>query len=295
MPVRTRTVTELMSAAGHEQVVFVAERDVGLRAIIADPLHRARAVARRRAVLAATRNERDALVDVLALSQAMTRKASIAGLHQGGGKAVVFWDDPTRPRSPELLHALGRAIDDLGGRYLAAEDVGATTADMDAIAEVTPWVTGVDVARGGSGDPSPVTAVGVLHAMRAVAEHLDGTAQLARTLRVVVQGAGHVGTHVARLLVAEGAEVLVSDLFPSACRGARGARSAPPCVAHEDALVDPVRLPVAQRARRRARRPVDRAAAVPRRSWARPTTSSARPTPTAPSPNAACSSRPTSS
>jgi leucine dehydrogenase len=235
MPVRTRTVTELMSAAGHEQVVFVANRDAGLRAVIA--IHSTALGPS----LGGVRfwqyaNERDALVDVLALSQAMTRKASIAGLHQGGGKAVVFWDDPTRPRSKELLHVLGRAIDDLGGRYLAAEDVGATTADMDAIAEVTPWVTGVDVARGGSGDPSPVTAVGVLHAMRAVAEHLDGAPLRGR--RVVVQGAGHVGTHVARLLVAAGVEVMVSDLYAERAHEL-GATVGATVVAHEDALATP--------------------------------------------------------
>jgi leucine dehydrogenase len=236
MPVRTRTVTELMSTAGHEQVVFVAERDVGLRAIIA--IH-STALGPSLGGIRFWRyeHERDALVDVLALSQAMTRKASIAGLHQGGGKAVVFWDDPTQPRPPALLHSLGRAIDDLGGRYLAAEDVGATTGDMDTIAEVTPWVTGVDVSRGGSGDPSPVTAVGVLHAMRAVREHLDGTAQLAG-LRVVVQGSGHVGSHVARLLVAEGAEVLVSDLFPARAE-VLAAQVGATVVAHETALSTP--------------------------------------------------------
>src|SRR5262245_40493371 len=163
MPVRTRTVTELMTAAGHEQVVFVADRHAGLRAIIA--VH-STALGPSLGGVRFWRyaSERDALADALALAHAMTRKASIAGLHQGGGKAVVLWDDPDRPRPRELLHALGRAIDDLGGRYLAAEDVGATTADMDGIADVTPWVTGVDESRGGSGDPSPVTAWGVMHA-----------------------------------------------------------------------------------------------------------------------------------
>src|SRR4029077_1243782 len=113
---------------------------------------------------------------------------------------------------PALLETLGHAIDELGGRYLAAEDVGATTADMDALADVTPWVTGVSESRGGSGDPSPVTAYGVLHAMHAVCAHLDGDREL-RGRHVGVQGAGHVGTHLARLLVDAGALVTVSDLF----------------------------------------------------------------------------------
>src|SRR5262249_33968501 len=138
MPVRTRTLTELMAAGGHEQVVFVGDHDLGLRAIVA--IH-STALGPSLGGVPFWRHacERDALADVLALSEAMTLKAAIAGLHQGGGKAVVVWDDPDRPRSAELLHALGRAIDELGGRYLAAEDVGATTADMDALADVTPW------------------------------------------------------------------------------------------------------------------------------------------------------------
>ncbi|MET0627810.1 MAG: Glu/Leu/Phe/Val dehydrogenase dimerization domain-containing protein [Acidimicrobiia bacterium] len=213
MAVRTRTVTELMSAAGHEQVVFVAQHDVGLRAIIA--IHSTALGPS----LGGVRfwnyaNERAGIADALALSEAMTLKASIAGLDQGGGKTVVYWDDPDRPRSIELLHALGRAIDELGGRYLAAEDVGATPADMNGLAEVTPWVTGVDEAVGGSGDPSPVTAWGVLHAMHAVCAHLDGNRELGGR-RVVLQGAGHVGAHLAQLLVDAGADVVVSDLFPA--------------------------------------------------------------------------------
>ena len=211
MPVRTRTVTELMSGAGHEQVLFVAEHDVGLRAIIA--IH-STALGPSLGGVRFWRypSEREALADVLALAAAMTRKAAIAGLYQGGGKAVVLWDEPDRPRPRPLLEALGRAIDGLGGRYLAAEDVGATTADMDALDDVTPWVTGVSESRGGSGDPSPVTAYGVLHAMHAVCAHLDGDRAL-HGKRVVVQGAGHVGTHLARLLVDAGAHVVVSDLF----------------------------------------------------------------------------------
>lgn len=217
MPVRSRTVTELMAAAGHEQVLFVAEHEVGLRAIIAihsTALGPSLGGVRFRPYA----SEPEALADALALSQAMTRKASIAGLHQGGGKAVVFWDDADVARPRELLHALGRAIDGLGGRYLAAEDVGATTADMDALAEVTPWVTGVDVARGGSGDPSAVTAWGVLHAMRAVCAQLDGDRDL-RGRRVVVQGVGHVGAHLARQLVDAGAEVVLADVFAARAFG----------------------------------------------------------------------------
>jgi leucine dehydrogenase len=204
-------ITALMAEHGHEQVVLVGDRASGLEAVIA--IHSTALGPS----LGGVRfwhydTEREAVLDALRLSEAMTWKASIAGLHQGGGKTVVRWDDPDRPRPPALLQALGRAVDELGGRYIAAEDVGATTEDMDAIAQETPWVTGVDEAAGGSGDPSPVTALGVVHGMRAVAAELDGNREL-RGRRVVVQGSGHVGSYLARVLVHEGAQVTVSDLF----------------------------------------------------------------------------------
>jgi glutamate dehydrogenase/leucine dehydrogenase len=225
-----------MAAGGHEQVVYVADRDAGLRGVIA--IH-STALGPSLGGVRFWRyaNEHDALRDALRLSEAMTLKAAVAGLHQGGGKAVVMWDDPDRAREPALLHALGRAIDSLGGRYLAAEDVGATTADMDGLAEVTPWATGVDVARGGSGDPSPVTAAGVVHAMRAVCAALDGEPSL-RGRRVVVQGAGHVGSHLARRLVADGAEVTVSDAFETRA-AALGQELSVAVVAPEQALTTP--------------------------------------------------------
>ena len=203
------SVTDAMTAGGHEQVVFVADAAVGLRAIIA--VHSTALGPS----LGGIRfwqypTERDALVDVLRLSEAMSLKAAAAGLHQGGGKAVVLWDDQHRFRSEAFLRVLGRAIDELGGRYIAAEDVGATPADMNGLALETPWVTGVD-GPGGSGDPSPVTAVGVLAAMRAAAKEVDGE-PLLNGRRIVVQGAGHVGTHLVELLVDAGASVGVTDI-----------------------------------------------------------------------------------
>jgi valine dehydrogenase (NAD+) len=206
----TRHGWEYRSVAAHEQVTTFADLEVGLRAIVA--IHSTALGP----ALGGVRfwhyaNERDALTDVLRLSQAMTMKAAVAGLQQGGGKTVVLWDDPHRARSPEFLHSLGRWIDALGGRYLAAEDVGATQADMDGIASETAWVTGVDPARGGSGDPSPVTAFGVLHGMRAACDVAFGSSDL-HGRRVVVQGAGHVGAHLARLLVDDGASVEIADI-----------------------------------------------------------------------------------
>ncbi|MDQ1519393.1 MAG: leucine dehydrogenase, partial [Actinomycetota bacterium] len=194
----------------HEQVTYFADPAVGLRAIVA--IHSTVLGP----ALGGVRfwhyaREQDARTDALRLSQAMTMKAAVADLPQGGGKAVVFWDDPHAARSDAFLRSLGRWIDVLGGRYLAAEDVGASQRDMDGIARETPWVTGVDPARGGSGDPSPVTAFGVLHGMRAACEAAFGSGELAGR-RVVVQGAGHVGACLARLLVDAGAHVAIGDI-----------------------------------------------------------------------------------
>ncbi|MBV8951946.1 MAG: Glu/Leu/Phe/Val dehydrogenase [Actinobacteria bacterium] len=202
-----------MTDRGHEQVVFVADRASGLRAVIA--IH-STALGPSLGGIRFWRyaSEAHAVRDVLRLSEAMTLKAAVAGLHQGGGKAVVFVEDPDEPRSEELLRAMGRAIDELGGRYIAAEDVGATPRDMDVIARETPWVTGVDEELGGSGDPSPVTAWGVLYGMRAVCRDLFGDASLSGR-RAVVQGAGHVGAHLVQLLHDAGADVAVADVNPA--------------------------------------------------------------------------------
>ena len=204
-------VTALMTAKGHEQVVFVADAPSGLRAIIA--VH-STALGPSLGGIRFWRypSEHDAVVDVLRLSEAMSLKAAAAGLDQGDGKAVVLVDDPDAPRTDAQLRAMGRAIDDLGGRYIAAEDVGATPRDMQVIASETPWVTGLE-GRGGSGDPSPMTAYGVVQAMGAVLEELDGDSTLAGK-RVVVDGVGHVGTHLARLLAETGARVAVADVNP---------------------------------------------------------------------------------
>jgi leucine dehydrogenase len=209
MGATTPAVTELMTEMGHEQVVLVADRPSGLRAIIA--VH-STALGPSLGGIRFWRypSEHDALVDALRLSQAMSLKASAAGLHQGGGKAVVLWDSPDAPRSEALLRAMGRAIDELGGRYIAAEDVGATPRDMQVIAAETPWVTGTE-GPGGSGDPSPMTAYGVLKAMETVLEELDRDPTLAGK-RIVVDGVGHVGSHVARLVAEAGARVTVADV-----------------------------------------------------------------------------------
>lgn len=155
-------------------------------------------------------SDEDALDDVLRLSRAMSYKAAVAGLPLGGGKAVII-GDPGSIRTDELIRAYARFLEALGGRYLTAEDVGTTTADMDLIRTETAYVTGVSEDKGGSGDPSPATALGVLHAMHAVAEAVWGGADLTGR-RVVVHGVGKVGGALARHLAEAGAQVSVADI-----------------------------------------------------------------------------------
>ena len=139
----------------------------------------------------------------------MTAKAALAGLAHGGGKAVII-GDPSVVKTPALIRDFAVAVDRLGGRYITAEDVGTTQGDMDLIQETTPFVAGTSMSRGGSGDPSPATALGVVVAMEAAAARRWGTGLEGRT--VLVLGAGKVGGHVVRLLVQRRAVVIASDL-----------------------------------------------------------------------------------
>lgn len=221
---------QAMADDGFEQVVHCFDRATGLRAIIA--IHSTQLGP----ALGGTRflaypDERAALADVSRLAKAMTYKAAVAGLPLGGGKAVII-GDPTTMKTDELLLAYGRFVETLSGRYLTAEDVGTTQADMDTIRRVTTSVTGTDPARGGSGDPSEATAEGVCWAMRAVVGH-----DLA-DLEVVVSGVGKVGSGLTRRLVAAGARVTVADTDASRTsmlQNELGVRVVAPAVAHRTA------------------------------------------------------------
>ena len=153
-----------------------------------------------------------ALQDVLRLSRAMTKKAALAGLAQGGGKAVII-GDPRLLKTPALLRDFAASVNILQGRYITAEDVGTTQDDMDLIRETTPFVAGTATSRGGSGDPSSATAFGVVVAMEAAAARRWGDGLTGRT--VCVLGAGKVGGEVIRLLVQRQAVVVASDVDPA--------------------------------------------------------------------------------
>src|SRR5690606_5905700 len=155
-----------------------------------------------------------ALVDVCRLARAMTYKHAVCGHDLGGGKAVSI-GDPATLRSEALFRAYGRFVEGLNGRYITAEDVGTTQAGMDLVRREAPCATGLSESLGGSGDPSPATAWGVLWAMKAVAERLWGSPSLAGR-HVCISGLGKVGATLARHLAEEGAKLTVADVRPEA-------------------------------------------------------------------------------
>jgi leucine dehydrogenase len=158
----------------------------------------------------------EAVVDALRLSRAMSLKNAAAGLDLGGGKAVLIddgrWDDRAR-----RMRAFGQIVEDLGGRYVTAEDVGTSPADMSEIAGVTSHVAGQPVEDGGSGDPSPYTARTVLGAIRGAVELQLGTSSL-DGVHVAVSGVGNVGGRLVEQLTAAGARVSICDARPERAR-----------------------------------------------------------------------------
>lgn len=194
----------------HEQVVFCNDAESGLRAIIA--IHNtALGPALGGCRMWDYANDADALTDALRLSRGMTFKAALAGIPHGGGKSVII-GNPQKDKTPALLRAMGRAVHSLGGRYLTAEDVGTTVADMDVLRTVTPFAHGVS---DGSGNPSPATAYGVFLGIRAAVAHRLGRRSL-NGVHVAVQGLGNVGMRLCAYLVEAGARVTVADISSQA-------------------------------------------------------------------------------
>ena len=192
---------------GHELVEIACDADSGLLCVIAvhsSVLGPAMGGVRRMGYPSL----QAAVTDALRLSRAMTLKSSLAGLPLGGGKSVIVDSEP-RP-SAALLRAFAAQVDRLGGRYVAAEDIGTTPADMDALAQRTQWVAGCSARNGGTGDPSPATARTVLGAIEHACR-LHGGGKLAGA-KVGVIGAGKVGARLATLLAERGAQVTLSDL-----------------------------------------------------------------------------------
>lgn len=193
----------------HQQIVFGSDEASGLRAIIA--IHdTTRGPALGGLRIFPYESDAEALTDVLRLSRGMTYKSALADLPLGGGKAVII-ADPRRDKTPELLRAMGRLVDSLGGAYITAEDSGSGEDDMRRIAEATEHVGGLPRHGQASGDPSPFTAWGVFCALKSAVRHRLGRDDLSG-LRVAVQGVGHVGAHLARHLHAAGARLVLTDV-----------------------------------------------------------------------------------
>ncbi|MEE9466014.1 MAG: Glu/Leu/Phe/Val dehydrogenase dimerization domain-containing protein, partial [Candidatus Neomarinimicrobiota bacterium] len=206
-------VIKQMSRHSHEQVVFCYEPDVGLRAIIAvhdTSLGPSLGGCR----FYNYKSEDDALYDVLRLSRGMTYKASIAGLNLGGGKSVII-GNPKKDKNEYLFRAFGRFVDSLGGRYITAEDMNTTVNDMEWVRHETRYVTGISKALGGSGDPSPVTALGVFLGLKAAWKSKMDMEDFSG-IKVAVQGIGHVGYHLCRLLHEAGTQLFIADVNPEA-------------------------------------------------------------------------------
>lgn len=151
----------------------------------------------------------EALEDALRLAKAMTYKSAVAEDGLGGGKSVII-ADPHKAKTPELLHAFAEVVDSLQGIYIAAEDVGTTTADMMLIRQRTPYVAAM-LSEKSSGDPSRFTAWGVYRGIQAVCKKLWHTRSL-RGKKIAIQGLGSVGSKLANILFWEGADLIVSDL-----------------------------------------------------------------------------------
>jgi len=194
----------------HEEVHFVTDEKCGLRAIIAiHSTHLGPAAGGARFWHYA--NDDEALTDALRLSRGMSYKNAMAGLPLGGGKSVIL-ADAARHKSPDLLHAFGKAVDGLCGRYVTAEDVGMSVADMIEVRRSTQYVAGLP--NSGSdvgGDPGPHTSLGVFLGIKAAVKRALGKDSL-DGLHIALQGAGSVASGVALHACADGARLSIADV-----------------------------------------------------------------------------------
>ena len=194
----------------HESVHYFRDEQTGLKAIVA--VHSTAlgpgAGGTRRWIY---NNDAEALTDVLRLSRGMTYKNAVAGLKFGGGKAVILASEDA-PKSPELFRAFGRCVDSLSGRYVTAEDVGCSVDDMRYVGEETRFVSGLPQSgKDAGGDPSPWTALGCFQGTEAAVRARLGKNSL-DGIRVAVQGVGHVGYHLCKMLHEAGAVLLIADV-----------------------------------------------------------------------------------
>ncbi len=210
-------IIKYMETYDYEQLVICQDKTTGLKAFIA--IHDTTLGP----ALGGTRmwtynSEEEAIEDALRLARGMTYKNAAAGLNLGGGKAVIM-GNPKTDKNDELFRAFGRFIEGLNGRYITAEDVGTTEEDMDLIHLETDYVTGVSAEFGSSGNPSPVTALGVYVGMKAAAKEAFGDDSL-KGKTIAVQGVGNVAYTMCEYLHEEGAKLIVTDINEEAVQRA---------------------------------------------------------------------------
>lgn len=204
------SVLDQCTARGHEQVSFFHYPEVGLKLIVAihdTTLGPGLGGCRMRLY----QSEAQALEDVMRLSEGMTYKSALAELPLGGGKSCVIADPSMTEGRDALFKKLGECLNFLAGRYVTAEDMGTSVSDMMSIKAMSRYVVGTDPKSGGAGDPSPWTALGVFHAIRAAVERVFSNQPSLEGKRVAVQGVGHVGMYLVEHLTKAGAKVTVAD------------------------------------------------------------------------------------
>ena len=203
-------IFDAINKYGHEQIVLCHDEATNLRAIIA--IHNTiLGPALGGCRMWPFESEEEAISDALRLSRGMTYKNAAAGLNLGGGKAVII-GDPNKDKSEALFRAFGRFVQSLGGRYITAEDVGTSVEDMEQINMETEFVSGLPPEFGGSGDPSPFTALGTFEGIKASVKYRLKKNDL-KGIKIAVQGLGHVGYYLCEMLHEAGAELIVTDIF----------------------------------------------------------------------------------
>ena len=203
-------IFETMAHEGHEQVVLCHDEATNLRAVIA--IHNTiLGPALGGCRMWPFESEEEAIQDALRLSKGMTYKNAAAGLNLGGGKAVIIGDSK-KDKTEALFRAFGRFVQSLNGRYITAEDVGTSVKDMEYINMETSFVAGLPEEFGGSGDPSPFTALGTFEGIKASVKYKLGKKDL-KGITVAVQGIGHVGLYLCEMLHKAGAKLIVTDIY----------------------------------------------------------------------------------
>ena len=200
---------------GHEHVAFYQDKVTGLKAIIA--VHNSNLGS----ALGGCRmwpygSDEEALRDVLRLSKGMTYKAAMAGLKQGGGKAVII-GNPRTEKTLEKMLSMGKFIDSLSGQYISAEDSGLTVDDLKVMSRRTKYVSGIHAnyhinSEPADGNPAPSTAYGVYVGLKTSVEHVMNSDL--KGVKVAIQGLGHVGARLAKHLHKKGAKLFVTDMHP---------------------------------------------------------------------------------